>query len=58
MFQFSDCLKRITIKSIEWEKTKYNTSQEHIWNIEEDITNIYQSSMNGVFSENELRDLK
>ena len=42
MFQFSDCLKRIKRKTSEQAKEKFKDYQELIWDVEEDIVNIFK----------------
>ena len=57
MYQFSDNLKIIKRKTIEWEKIKFKYSQKQVWILEEDIANIFNSNMNCIFSELELKNL-
>jgi hypothetical protein len=51
MFQFNENIKRIKTKTIRWAKGKYANSQEQLGILDEDISNIFKSNMNGIFSE-------
>jgi hypothetical protein len=51
VFHFSDILKGIKRKTIEWATIYFKDSLEHIQSLEEDIENNYNSNMNGIFNE-------